>query len=130
MQHNLSSAHIESADRVGQSDFFYILRYDVVNDMAVYISQTEVTSLISICQTFVVDAEQMQDGGVQVVDVHGAGSELAGRWLGIQRVAVGIGDVVSVVVRTSVGDAGFHSTASHPDGETSWMMIASVVLTG
>jgi hypothetical protein len=52
----------------------------------------------------VVDAEQVEDGGVEVVDVHGAGGppELAG----LERVAVGVGDVVAVVVGAAVGDAG------------------------
>ena len=37
--------------------------------MAVDISQTELAALETVGQAFVVDAEEMEDGGLEIVDV-------------------------------------------------------------
>jgi len=55
----------------------------------------------------VVDAEQMQEGGVQVMNVH--------------RFSV---TIVAVVIGRAVDDAALHAAAAHPDGEAARMMVA------
>src|SRR5205085_2455648 len=47
-----------------------ILREKPIHDLPVYVRQTEVTALKTVCQLGVVEPEQMQDGRVQVVYVH------------------------------------------------------------
>ena len=53
----------------------------------------------------------MQDGGLQVVDVHGI-----------------FGDVDAVVVGLAIGHAAAHAAAGHPVGETVRVMVAAVNL--
>ena len=52
---------------------------NLFDDVSVNVSQSEVATLESVGQAFVVDPEQMQHGGVQVVDMdfvfHGAVAE-------------------------------------------------------
>src|SRR5579883_711862 len=42
---------------------------DVADDGALYVRQAEIPAAVAVGQPLVVDAEQVQDGGVQVVDV-------------------------------------------------------------
>ena len=60
-------------------------------------------------ETFVVDSERVQDGGVEVVDVH---------WV--------FEDVVGVIVGFAVIKSLFESTACDPRTETSPMVITAV----
>ena len=55
-----------------------------------------------------IDAEKVQCGGVQILNVNGI-----------------LGDVVAEVVGRSVGRSRLHSSAGHPDGETARMMVAT-----
>ena len=55
--------------------------------------------------------EAMQNGRVEVAHVH--------------RI---FHDVVAVVIRLAVGDAGAHAAAGHPGGEAARVMIAAIVL--
>ena len=64
-----------------------------------------------------IDAEQVQDGGVQIVDVHGPRGKLRVAGLRFQDIAVVIHDVVAVIVRPAVGDARFDAAARQPDAE-------------
>jgi hypothetical protein len=61
----------------------------------------------------VIEAEQVQDRGVEVVDV--------------DRV---FDDVVAEIVGLAVDRASLGSASGHPHGEAAWMMIAAVVLFG
>src|SRR5258706_7966242 len=61
---------------------------------------------------FVVDAEAMQDRGVQIMHGHGIA-----------------GDVVPETVSRTVHDAALESAARQPDGKTTRMMVASKILT-
>src|SRR5687768_12863184 len=80
-----------------------------------------IESLEAECQMAVVDSQLVQDGGVQVVDVHRVVLE-AGRAL-----AVWIDDVVAVFVGPAVLDAALDSASSQPGCETARMMIATVI---
>ena len=72
------------------------------------VRQTEVAALEAVGEAFVVDAEEVQDGGLEVVDVDGM-----------------IDGVEAEVVGSAESEAGLDSAASYPDGEGIWMMIAA-----
>src|SRR5271169_4470549 len=48
----------------------------------------------------------------------------------MENVAVGIHDVVAVLVRAAMHRPGFDAAARHPDGETAGMMVAPVIVLG
>ena len=73
--------------------------------------QAHVEALELVGQAAVVDAEAVEDGGVQVVDV--------------DRVA---NDVVAEVVGLAVGPARLDAAAGHPDGEALGVVVAAVVV--
>ena len=102
-------------------------RYNVVDDVTVNVGQAEVSSLVPVRQAFVINAEQMQDGRIEIVDVHRARRPPFLTRLRSQRHAVGIRDVVAVIVGASVGDTWFDSAARHPGGEAARVVIAAVV---
>src|SRR5207253_7895647 len=63
----------EQADQ--QTPAASALGQDVLDDIAVHIRETEPTALIQIIQTFVVDAKQVQNGRLEIVNVDCAGCE-------------------------------------------------------
>ena len=67
------------------------------------------TTLMAIGEAFVVDAELMEDGSLQVVDVNGV-----------------LGNVDAVIVGLAVGDTPAHATAGEPVGEAVGMMVAAI----
>src|SRR5688572_16144123 len=88
---------------------------EVLDQVPVDIREAEATALEAVSQASVVLTEQMQDRGLQIVDVDGAGSEhiFAGR----NGVALVVGHVVAVGVGLAVRDTGLHASARHPDAE-------------
>ena len=76
-----------------------------------HIREPELAALEAIGEAFVVDAEAMQDGGLEVVDVHGV-------LLGIEAEVVG----------STVGHAGLDAAAGHPEGEDLAVVVSSVFL--
>ena len=75
-----------------------------------HVGQTEIPSLISIGETFVVDAQLVENCGIQVVNV--------------DRV---FGDVIAEIVSLTVSHARFDTAAGCPHGEATRMMVASVI---
>ena len=73
------------------------------------VGEAVVAALEAVGEAGVVEAEQMQGGGVQVVDVDGI-----------------LDDVVAEVVRLAVDVAAFHARAGHPDAEAARVMVAPV----
>ncbi len=98
---------------------------DIFHHVAVHVGQPIVAALVLERELRVVDAEQVQDRGLQVVDVDGAGRELVFGWR--DWVAVVVGDVVAVVVGAAVGEAGLDAAAGEPDGEAAGVVVAAVV---
>ena len=96
--------------------------------MAMDIRQPKVAALVAIGEFAVIDAELMQDGGVEVVDVHGAWRPLVPGGLRLEHVAIGIGNVIAVIISLAVGDARLDAATGHPDGETTRMMIAPIIV--
>jgi hypothetical protein len=74
--------------------------------MAVNVGQAEVAPLELVRQPLVVDAQQMQQRGVQVADVDG-----------------GAGDVVAIVVRFAEGRAGFDARPGQSDAEAARVVV-------
>lgn len=77
--------------------------------MTMDIGQAIIPTLIPISQLLVVDAHQVHDGRIYIVNM--------------DRV---LGDIITEVVGFSVSYTGPYSAARHPDGETTRMMVPSV----
>ena len=77
------------------------------------VGQAVVATLILERHFAVIDSHAMQDRGVQIVDVYRITS-----------------DVVAEVIRFTMCDAGFDSTAGQPDGKTTRMMVSTVIVGG
>ena len=99
-----------------------------MNHVAVDVRKAEAAALGGGGEAGVIDAELVQDGGVEVMDVDGTGGEF---FLGgIDGLAIGTEDVVAVIVGGSVGHTGLNAAAGHPSGEAARVVIATVVILG
>lgn len=78
-----------------------------------YVRQAVVPSLESIGKPLVIQSQAMQYRGVQVVDMNGIAD-----------------NVVAIVVRGTVADAGPHSAPCEPHGEAASMMVPAVIVGG
>lgn len=76
-----------------------------------HIGQSVAAALEAKSQFCVVDAQAVEQCGVQVVDVDGI-----------------LGDVVAVVVRAAVSLPTFDAASGQPQTEAAWMVISSVVV--
>jgi hypothetical protein len=83
------------------------------DNVPVNVGQAVVPALEAISQTLVVDAELVQDRGLQVVDVHGV-----------------FGRAVTKVIRCPIGNARLDATTRHPHGKATRMMVATVDFRG
>ena len=84
------------------------LRDDVVDDVAVDVGEAEVAAGVAVSEFFVVEAEQVQNGGVEVVDVDYFFDGFEAEFVG------GAVDV-----------AAFDAAAGHPDGEAVGVVVAA-----
>ena len=80
-----------------------------MHDIAGHIGKSEIAALESVDQLFVIDAQQMQHRGVQVVDFD----------LVLDR-------VVAELIGRPVHDAAPDAAAGHPDREPEGVVIAAV----
>ena len=78
-------------------------------DLAVDIGEPVVAALVAIGQLLVIDAQLVQDGSLQVVDMDGI-----------------LGDIDAVIVGLAVAHTATDSSASHPVAEAVGMMVAAV----
>src|SRR5690606_37343696 len=85
-------------------------RQNVMHDRAMDVGESEVAALVTVGELLVVDAEAVEDGGVEIVHVDGV-----------------FEDVVAEVVGEAVVESRLDASARHPDGEASRMMVAAVV---
>ena len=76
--------------------------------MAMDISEAEVAALAAEGEAFMVDAELVKNGGVEIVDVN-----------------LVLNGVKAELVGGTVGEAGLHSTAGHPHCEAVRVMITT-----
>ena len=90
------------------------------------VCQSEAAALEGVGEFGVVDAQLVEDGGVEVVDVDGFWSFAV--FVGLNDwVAVFVENVVAVVVGFAVGDAGFDAASGHPGCEAARVVVAAVV---
>src|SRR5688500_1979912 len=84
------------------------LSQNLLDHPAIDVGQPEVAAGVAEGQPLVVEAQQVQDRGVQIVDVylvlHGSEAEVVG---------------------SAVGHAAFHAAASQPHGETPVVVVAA-----
>ena len=83
-------------------------REDLLHEFAMHVGEAEITAGVTIGQALVVDAEEVQDGGVDVMDIDGSFDRK-----------------VAEVVELTVAGAGTQTCAGHPDGEAPGMMVAA-----
>ena len=57
-------------------------RQQCAHDLAVDVGQPEAAALVQVGQAFVIDAEQVQQRGVEIVDVHGMLGDVVGEVVG------------------------------------------------
>src|SRR4030095_2815091 len=74
-----------------------------------HVGQAEIAPAITICQTLVIESEQVKYGRVEIVDVHAV-----------------FDGVVADVVGGAVNESRFHSAAGHPDRIAVGVVVAPV----
>ena len=84
------------------------LRENVLHDIPSDVGETEVATVEAIRQLFVVEPHQVQQRGVQIVDVD----------LLLDR-------LVAERISGSVMESALHSAAGHPDRESVWVVVAA-----
>ena len=86
---------------------------DLVDDVSSDVGQSEVATGIAVGELLVVETQEVEDGGVEVVDSNptfdGLEAELVGG---------------------SVDESSFHATAGHPHREAERVMVAAVAVLG
>src|SRR5579859_4012134 len=78
-----------------------------------HIGEPKIAALEAVGQPGVLHAQQVQDGGLQIVNVNGVSA-----------------DVEAELIGSAVGDARFGAAAGQEDGKGKWVMIAAQILTG
>lgn len=96
--------------------------------MPVDVGEAEIPALVSIGEFSVVDPQQMQDRGIEVVNVHATRGPVIFGGLGEDWVAVGVGDVVAVVVTAAIGNPWLHAASCHPGRETAGVVVPPIIL--
>src|SRR5215831_751554 len=86
---------------------------DFFDNFPVNVCQTEMAALKLESKLGVIDSEAMENCGMQVVNMNGV-----------------LGNVVTILVRLTIGDTRFDSGPCHPQSETARMVIPAVVVSG
>src|SRR4051812_29926403 len=94
---------LKGATRFSGDNFF--------DDSPGNVCEPELAPLEQVSQLQVVNAQQVQDGGLQVVDVNAA-----------------FGHIKAEVVRTAVDVAALDATAGHPHGKDAAVVVAAVAV--
>ena len=88
-------------------------RDQLLHDLSMHVGQAEIAAGVAVCKTFVVEAEEFQQRGVQVVDVD---------WF--------LDRFETEFVGRSVDVAAAHTAASEPHGEAVMVVVSAVDLAG
>ena len=88
-----------------------MLCHEWFDDAAVDVGESEVSSLESVCELFVVDAHECEDGGVKVVEV-----------------CFVFSGVISEFIGSAVDVAGVDACTGHPHGEAVRVMVTAVAI--
>src|SRR5438105_1552505 len=92
----------------GLPDSGTVSRQQRFHHLAADVGQAEIAALETIGQPLVIEAEEVQERGLEVVDVHGI-----------------FGDVVAKIVRLAEGDAALDAAAGQPDRIATRVMVAA-----
>ena len=84
---------------------------DLINEMTFDISQSKTSTLVFKGKTLVVNSEQMQNRGMQIMNMH--------------RV---FRDIVAVLVGPTVAESRLNSTSSHPNRKATRVVISAKVI--
>ena len=87
------------------------LRENLLHDCAVHVGEPEMPALVFEGQAGVVDAQGVQDRGVQIVDV--------------DRI---LGYVIGVVIRFPDGETGFDAGSCHPNRKAARVVVAAIIV--
>src|SRR5215510_13544803 len=87
------------------------LSQNLMRNVTVHVSQPKVAAAIEVREPRVVDSQQMQDRGVQIVDVHPVFDR-----------------IVANLVRAAISDATLHTAACHPHAVPIRVMVTTVSL--
>src|SRR5258706_8252291 len=68
----------------------------------------------------------MKHGRLKIVYVNSTWRELT--FVGLNRVPVGVGNVVTIIIRPAIRYPRFYSAAGHPNTETARVMVAPIVV--
>ena len=85
------------------------LRYHVLNDPTVNVSESQVATAIAVSQILVVQSHQVQHRSPQVIDV-----------------ALILGDMVTELVGRAVNRPALHAAASQPNAIAVWVVVAAI----
>lgn len=77
-----------------------------------HIGEAESAALIFVGQRGVVDAHLVEDRGLEVVDVHGAFVIVV--FVGIDHIAIGVGEIVAIFIGVAVHVAALDAAARDP----------------
>src|SRR6056300_1796052 len=97
--------------RIEERNFVCALRDNILNHMSFLdAGESLIESLEAICQSFMIDSQQVHHRGMDVADFGGT-----------------FGDFVSEIVCASIGDSRFHAATCHPDGIGVFLMVATTL---
>ena len=99
---------IQTIDRVAPR--FTSSGDQLLDNLAENIGEAVVPSLMLVGKPFMVDAQEVQDRGVEIMHVDARGDDAVTEWIG-----------------RAVGDAGLDAATGRPGGEAARVMIAPVV---
>lgn len=80
-----------------------------MHDLTMHVGQAEVSTAVAVGQSLVVQAHQVQDRGVEIVNVDGI-----------------LGGHVAELVGVAVGEPTLHAASREPHREASAVMIATL----
>ena len=97
--------------------------------MTMDVGEAEIAPLVAVSQLAMVDPKKVEDGGIEIVNMHGIGRPM-GILARADNVTIPIGQVVPILIGLPVGDTGLHPAAGHPGGEGTGMVIPAIILAG
>lgn len=81
-----------------------------MDDVAMHVGQSTIDAIVTNGESRVVDAEQVQDGGMNIVDLSGVAA--------VER-------LIAPFVRGTVADTTANAGSAEPVGEHPWIVITS-----
>lgn len=103
--------HGSETDRASYVVTSLHLSEDRMHDLSIDIRQPKIATCVSIRQSLMIDAKQMQQGGVQVMHVNGI-----------------LNRGITKIVRRPKGQTTSHTSASHPNRERLGVMVSSIAV--